>query len=45
MVAVELDKLTWPEVRAELQAGRETVVVAFGATSSMPITCLSPPTR
>ena len=32
MAAVELDKLTWPEVRAELRAGRETVVVAFGAT-------------
>jgi creatinine amidohydrolase len=32
MAAVELDKLTWPEVQAELRAGRETVVVAFGAT-------------
>jgi creatinine amidohydrolase len=30
--ALELDKLTWPEVRAELQDGRKTVVVAFGAT-------------
>jgi creatinine amidohydrolase len=30
--AVELDKLTWPEVRSELEAGRDTVVVAFGAT-------------
>src|SRR3954469_13286480 len=31
MPAVELDKLTWPEVKAELEAGRDTVVVAFGA--------------
>jgi creatinine amidohydrolase len=32
MPAVELDKVTWPEVKAELEAGRDTVVVAFGAT-------------
>src|SRR3954451_17516400 len=32
MPALELDKLTWPEVQAELEAGRDTVVVAFGAT-------------
>ncbi len=32
MSVVELDKLTWPEVRDELAAGRDTVVVAFGAT-------------
>ena len=32
MGALELDRLTWPEVRSELQAGRDTVVVAFGAT-------------
>ena len=32
MGALELDKLTWPEVKAELEAGRDTVVVAFGAT-------------
>ena len=32
MAALELDKLTWPEVETELQAGRDTVVVAFGAT-------------
>jgi creatinine amidohydrolase len=32
MGALELDRLTWPEVRAELEAGRDTVVVAFGAT-------------
>jgi creatinine amidohydrolase len=30
--ALELDRLTWPEVRAELEGGRDTVVVAFGAT-------------
>ena len=32
MGALELDRLTWPEVRAELEGGRDTVVVAFGAT-------------
>jgi creatinine amidohydrolase len=32
MAAVELDKLTWPEIQAELEAGRDTVVIAFGAT-------------
>lgn len=32
MGALELDKLTWPEVQAELEAGRDTVVIAFGAT-------------
>jgi creatinine amidohydrolase len=32
MPAVELDKVTWPEVKAELEAGRDTVVVGFGAT-------------
>jgi creatinine amidohydrolase len=32
MGAVELDRMTWPEVRAEQQRGRDTVVVAFGAT-------------
>src|SRR5919198_1027310 len=32
VAAVELDKLTWPEVRAELERGRDTVVIAFGAT-------------
>jgi creatinine amidohydrolase/Fe(II)-dependent formamide hydrolase-like protein len=30
--AVELDKLTWPEIEAERDAGRDTVVIAFGAT-------------
>jgi hypothetical protein len=32
MGALALDKLTWPGVEAELRGGRETVVVAFGAT-------------
>ena len=32
MGALELDKLTWPEIQAELDAGRDTVVIAFGAT-------------
>lgn len=32
MAAVELDKLTWPDVAAQIEAGRDTVVVAFGAT-------------
>lgn len=32
MGAVELDRMSWPEVKAELAAGRDTVVVAFGAT-------------
>jgi creatinine amidohydrolase len=29
---VELDQMSWPEVEAELAAGRDTVVIAFGAT-------------
>ena len=32
MGALTLDELTWPEVQAELEAGRDTVVIAFGAT-------------
>lgn len=32
MSAVELDRLSWPEIRAELERGRDTVVLAFGAT-------------
>lgn len=32
MAAIELDKLTWPEVREHLDAGRTTVVIALGAT-------------
>jgi creatinine amidohydrolase len=30
--AAELDRMTWPEVKAEQARGRDTVVVAFGAT-------------
>jgi creatinine amidohydrolase len=29
---LELDRLSWPEVRAELEGGRKTVVIALGAT-------------
>jgi creatinine amidohydrolase len=32
MGAVELDRMTWPQIRAEQERGRDTVVVAFGAT-------------
>ncbi len=32
MGAVELDVMTWPEIRAEIDGGRGTVVMAFGAT-------------
>jgi creatinine amidohydrolase len=32
VTAIELDALTWPQVRAEIEAGRDTVVVALGAT-------------
>ncbi len=32
MAAAHLDRLTWPQIRAERDAGRDTVVVAFGAT-------------
>jgi creatinine amidohydrolase/Fe(II)-dependent formamide hydrolase-like protein len=32
MGALQLDRMSWPEVRAELSAGRDTVVMAFGAT-------------
>ncbi len=32
MGALELDRLRWPEVRAEIDAGRDTVVMALGAT-------------
>jgi creatinine amidohydrolase len=31
MGALELEFLTWPEVRQEIDAGRDTIVVAFGA--------------
>jgi len=30
--ALELDRMTWPEIKAEQERGRDTVVVAFGAT-------------
>jgi creatinine amidohydrolase len=30
--ALELDRMTWPEVKAEQQAGRDQLVIAFGAT-------------
>ena len=32
MPAIELDKVTWPEVRAAIEGGRDTVVLALGAT-------------
>jgi creatinine amidohydrolase len=32
VAAIELDRMTWPEVRAEQERGRDTVVIAFGAT-------------
>lgn len=32
MTAVQLDTLTWPHIEAEIEAGRDTVVVALGAT-------------
>jgi len=30
--ALELDRLAWPEVKTQIQAGRDTVVMALGAT-------------
>jgi creatinine amidohydrolase len=30
--AVKLDQLTWPEIRDQMRGGRDTVVIAFGAT-------------
>jgi creatinine amidohydrolase len=32
MSALELDKLTWTEIRREMESGRDTVVMALGAT-------------
>jgi creatinine amidohydrolase len=32
MAAIELDTLTWPQVQEHIQAGRDTVVLALGAT-------------
>jgi hypothetical protein len=31
VAALELDRMTWPEVHAAQQAGRDLLVVAFGA--------------
>jgi len=30
--AIELDRMSWPEIEAEREGGRDTVVMAFGAT-------------
>jgi creatinine amidohydrolase len=32
MGGLELDQMAWPDVRAEQESGRDTVVLAFGAT-------------
>ena len=32
VAALELDRMTWPEVHAAQQAGRDLLVIAFGAT-------------
>jgi creatinine amidohydrolase/Fe(II)-dependent formamide hydrolase-like protein len=32
MGSLELDRMTWPEISAEIAAGRDTVVMALGAT-------------
>ena len=32
MGAVELDRMSWPEIGAEQERGRDTIVMAFGAT-------------
>jgi creatinine amidohydrolase/Fe(II)-dependent formamide hydrolase-like protein len=32
VTALELDKLTWPEVKDAIDGGRDTVVMALGAT-------------
>lgn len=32
MKALHLDRLSWPEVKAEIQNGRDTVIVPFGST-------------
>jgi len=32
MTALHLDRMTWAEVKAEIQNGRDTVVVPFGST-------------
>jgi creatinine amidohydrolase/Fe(II)-dependent formamide hydrolase-like protein len=30
--AIELDRMAWPEIKAGLEAGRDTVVIACGDT-------------
>jgi len=32
MGALEMDRMSWPEIRSEQERGRDTVVLAFGAT-------------
>jgi creatinine amidohydrolase len=32
MTALHLDRLTWPEVKSEIENGRDTVIVPFGST-------------
>ena len=32
MTALHLDRLTWPDIKEEIQKGRDTVVVPFGST-------------
>lgn len=32
MGAIEMDRMSWPEVKAEIAGGRDTVVMALGAT-------------
>jgi len=32
MTALHLDRMTWAEVKEEIQKGRDTVVVPFGST-------------
>ena len=32
MTALHLDRMTWPEVKAEIKNGRDTVIVPFGST-------------
>ena len=32
MTALHLDRLTWPDIKEEIQNGRDTVVVPFGST-------------
>jgi creatinine amidohydrolase len=32
MTAMHLDQMTWPEIKAEIEKGRDTVIVPFGST-------------